>query len=145
MKTLRALVHARVRQTERRLGSKGMSIGCGDYAFTEVMSRGKQRFDLLLHKHGERMVCTDVEASDTNGTETETGSAYRVLEALALDEGSWVPTVKAVLGEGFSWEAAAVCSRPGARAEGWHAEPHTRYSFGGESGSALSLLSLIHI
>jgi ectoine hydroxylase-related dioxygenase (phytanoyl-CoA dioxygenase family) len=44
--------------------------------------------------------------------------------------------MKALLGEDCTWEAGAVCSRPGAKGQGWHADAmHSAYNFDGESGA----------
>ena len=47
-----------------------------------------------------------------------------------------MPAMQAMLGTAYTWEAGAVCSRPGARGQGWHADAmHSPYSFDGETGT----------
>jgi len=133
VRTLRSLVVDRIRDAEQSLRNEGTDIGCGDIHYAEICSRGKLRWDLLLHAAGERQGVGDV-----NGDER-----FAVLEHIAR-YGVWVPAVEQALGK-VKWQASVVCSRPGAPAGRWHTDgPHSRFTFEeGESGPVYAVCVFI--
>jgi diketogulonate reductase-like aldo/keto reductase len=122
--SLHSLVRARVIDMERVLQQQNIEIGQGGFSFAEIIHRGEQRWDISFHQHGKRVASADGSMDP----------AFDTLERIATT-GPWVPTMKMMLGEGYTWEAGAVCSRPGARGQGWHADAmHSAYNFDGETG-----------
>lgn len=123
---LRKLVAKCVQSVEAQLAIEGLEIGSGEIHFTEVSSRGAQRWDLSMYAGGEQVVAM-------------TESDNELLVQIAT-YGSWVPIIRAVLGEEHTWQASVICSRPGAPAGRWHADGgHSCFVFDGESGDAHAL------
>lgn len=125
LQALRQLAAVRVRSAEEELGKLGLDIGSGEISFSEIGSRGVQRWDLLVHLAGESVgaegICDDA-----------------VLVQVA-SQGPWLEVVRSTLGA-FTWQASIICSRAGAPAGRWHADgPHSRFVFEGESGDAYAL------
>mmetsp|Transcript_123824 Transcript_123824/g.194223 ORF Transcript_123824/g.194223 Transcript_123824/m.194223 type:complete len:446 (-) Transcript_123824:61-1398(-) len=129
---LRKLVAERVRDAEDALRHQNEYIGSGDVSYAEICSRGRMRWDLLLHAGGERQGAGDVDED----------KKFDVLERIATD-GAWVPVMHALLGA-FNWQASVICSRPGAPAGKWHIDGgHSRLVFNGESGQAYAICVFI--
>lgn len=132
VRTLRSLVVDRMRDAERSLRDEDVDIGCGDVSYAEICSRGKLRWDMLLHASGERQGLGDVNGDDR----------FAVLERIATC-GVWLPAIEQTLGK-TKWQASVVCSRPGAPAGQWHADgSHSRLIFEGESGTAYAICVFI--
>eukprot|EP00930_Biecheleria_cincta_P046781 TRINITY_DN32314_c0_g1_i1.p1 TRINITY_DN32314_c0_g1~~TRINITY_DN32314_c0_g1_i1.p1 ORF type:complete len:737 (-),score=105.90 TRINITY_DN32314_c0_g1_i1:56-2266(-) len=122
---LHALVTARIQDAELALQGEGHDIGSGGFEYSEIVHRGKHRWDISLYKHGEGVGPGDA-ASDPR---------LEVLKRVGCS-GAWLPTLETMLGE-VKWEAGCVCSRPGALGQGWHADASpSKHNFDGETGAA---------
>jgi len=127
---LRQLTDVCISQAETQLLSKGREIGSGEVSFAEIGSRGKQRWDLLLHVGGRRVGFDPAAAGE---------QLWAVLERVA-EGGPWSAAVRSALGDACRWQASVICSRPGAPAGRWHADGgHSAFSFDGESGAASAI------
>lgn len=127
---LRHLASARIHDMQLAMWEDiaEQDIGCGNYQFAEIVSRGKQRWDMLLHQHGE-CIGSRRAAADPH---------LPVMERLA-SSGVWMPMIKRVLGE-CTYEVGCVCSRPGATGQGWHADGvHGDQELGSGNAPALGL------
>eukprot|EP00933_Yihiella_yeosuensis_P043099 TRINITY_DN37835_c0_g1_i1.p1 TRINITY_DN37835_c0_g1~~TRINITY_DN37835_c0_g1_i1.p1 ORF type:complete len:456 (-),score=106.81 TRINITY_DN37835_c0_g1_i1:71-1438(-) len=120
---LRSLVDRRVAAAEVALKARGCALGDGGCDFSELCSRGPQRWDMRLCAVGGEAIGGGAVPEDA-----------ALLERVAL-KSPWSAAVMAALGgeEGVSWQAGAVVSRPGADAGVWHSDGlHTRRTQSGE-------------
>eukprot|EP00038_Savillea_parva_P005546 m.157767 g.157767 ORF g.157767 m.157767 type:complete len:390 (-) comp11731_c1_seq4:3326-4495(-) len=97
---LHALVHDRIRRAENAIKESGRNliIGEDEFAFCEMASRGRHRFDLLLDLSSDELQRVD--------------KAWRAGVAAALD---CDPSAVRV-------QVSAVYSRPGAPDQDWHSD-----------------------
>ena len=100
-----AEIHAaaarRIAEAEAALrdGHPDIEVGTTLFAFEEMSSRGRQRFDLLFEDdHGSAAVFA------------------------AARWGAWTPLVRAALGRDLKCQVSVVYSRPGADAQDWHSD-----------------------
>lgn len=138
---LALLATRRIAALDARLREEGHAdgLGGGDFSYAEVCSRGKQRWDMLLHapQSGEAL------HREASVPELIFGPAAGALpeDAKELERiargGAWIPTVKAALGEDYEWQVSLIVSRKGAPAGHWHSDGgHSRFTYGEEGESA---------
>jgi len=122
--TLQNLAKSRIALLDAQLKKEGCEdqVASSKMRFAEICSRGRFRWDMLLHADGESVGGVD-------DPQFESDFLTRI-----CTESAWIPAVSTLLGENYTWQVSLIVSRPGAPAGGWHADGgHSRYNFSGSS------------
>mmetsp|Transcript_32640 Transcript_32640/g.102491 ORF Transcript_32640/g.102491 Transcript_32640/m.102491 type:complete len:479 (+) Transcript_32640:90-1526(+) len=136
---LRELSRRRVEALEARMVREGHEQGLegGDYSYAEVCSRGKGRWDMLLHAPPSD--ACDVPELNFAGQAAGAEPSDEALLRRVAKGARWRGAVEAALGDDFEWQVSLIVSRRGSPAGHWHSDGgHSRYTYGAD-GEAVPL------